>query len=79
MRSERGKRKTNEKEPLGEYKIIFYFILFYFYYYYLQSSYGGLLLIIAYCNSVLNFLRFSMFDVSGFLSFELLKMLKNSI
>ena len=32
-----------------------------------------------YCSSELIFLRFRMFDVSGFLSFEVLKMLKYSI
>ena len=32
-----------------------------------------------YCSSMLKFFRFSVFDVGVFLSFEVLKMLKNSI
>ena len=48
-------------------------------YIFLQSSYNELLLITVHYSSMLNFLRFSMFDVSVFLSFEVLKMLKNNI
>ena len=46
---------------------------------FLQSSYSELLLITAHYSLVLNLLIFSIFDGSGFLSFEVLKMLKNSI
>ena len=47
--------------------------------FFLQSSYSELLLITAHCTLVLNFLRSRMFDGSVFLSFEVLKMLKNCI
>jgi len=46
---------------------------------FLQSSYSELLLITAHYSLVLNLLIFSIFDGSGFLSLEVLKMLKNSI
>ena len=47
---------------------------------FLQSNYSELVLVQAHYSLVLNLLRFSMFDGSGFLSFEVLKMLKkNSI
>ena len=49
------------------------------FYFFWQSSYSELVLIQAHCSLVLNFLRFSMFDGSGYLLFEMLKMLKNSI
>ena len=46
---------------------------------FLQSNYSELVLVQAHYSLVLNLLKFSIFDGSGFLSFEVLKMLKNSI
>ena len=61
------------KETLGMSKKLFFFFFL------LQSSYSELLLITTHCSSMLNFLVFSIFDIGVSLSFEVIKMLKNSI
>ena len=45
----------------------------------LASCYSRVSKMRFYCSSMLKFLRFSIFDVGVFLSFDVLKMLKNSI
>ena len=45
----------------------------------LTSCYSRVSKMRFYCNSMLKILRFSIFDVGVFLSFDVLKMLKNSI
>ena len=45
-----------------------------FFFFFLQTSYSEFVLIQAHYSLVLNLLRFNMFDESGFLSFEVLKM-----
>ena len=44
------------------------------FFFFLQTSYSEFVLIQAHYSLVLNLLRFNMFDESGFLSFEVLKM-----
>ena len=45
-----------------------------FFFFFLQTRYSEFVLIQAHYSLVLNLLRFNMFDESGFLSFEVLKM-----
>ena len=44
------------------------------FFFFLQTSYSEFVLIQAHYSLLLNLLRFNMFDESGFLSFEVLKM-----
>ena len=55
------------------------YIYIYIYLKTLASCYSRVSKIRLHCSSMLKFLRFSIFDVAVFLSFEVLKMLKNSI
>ena len=60
-------------ENIKKKKIYIYIYIYIYLYIFLQSSYNELLLITSHCSSMLKILRFIIFDIGVFLSFEVLR------